>query len=444
MKMDQETQTLAARDGSPLGAAGFVRAQWRKATTSDFGKKVAETYLTQIFLILIGLITTIIITRSLGPTGRGLYATAMAIGAVGVQFGHFGTTASNTYHLGQDPKSLPNLFANSILLTLVVAAFVSIVTALFVTFRPNYLPVQGTLLWLGILYIPLGLNFLLMENLLIGTHRIRAYNQVEVLNRVLILLGFGSVILAHKVSPEVLLAANLAIFLLSNLIAIAMLHPGAQGRPSASLQLFLTTSRVGIRAYVVLLLGFMLLRVDLLMVKYMLGAREAGYYSVASSMADYVLMLPGVVGMVLFPKLAGMKDDLVRYVQCRRATVALGLALLPALLIAAVAARPIVRLLFGVAFEPSARAFLWLIPGIFFMGVETSAVQFLNAKGYPISVLVVWFVSVVGNIAGNLWAIPKFGIEGASLMSSISYTGTFVLIWFVIRRQVKGIPKNAG
>src|SRR5438552_2245317 len=57
---------------------------WR---TSDFVRKVLETYSTQISLMCLGLITTVAVTRVLGPEGRGLYAVAMAIGVLGVQFG---------------------------------------------------------------------------------------------------------------------------------------------------------------------------------------------------------------------------------------------------------------------------------------------------------------------------------------------------------------------
>ena len=59
-------------------------------------------------------------------------------------------------------------------------------------------------------------------------------------------------------------------------------------------------------------------------------------------------------------------------------------------------------------------------------------VQLLNSLSIPNSVIGVWLVSKVANISGNLWAIPRFGIVGASAVSSITFTLTFVLILLTI------------
>jgi len=47
-------------------------------------------------------------------------------------------------------------------------------------------------------------------------------------------------------------------------------------------------------------------------------------------------------------------------------------------------------------------------------------------------VLWVWGMSTLANILANLWAIPRFGIVGASAVSSISYSLTFVLILLLV------------
>ena len=93
------------------------------ARSSDFLHKVIETYATQISLIAIGLVTTVAVARALGPEGRGLYAVATAVGALGVQFGNFGLPASNTYYLSRDRALLPSLVGNSLLVSAVVGGF---------------------------------------------------------------------------------------------------------------------------------------------------------------------------------------------------------------------------------------------------------------------------------------------------------------------------------
>lgn len=69
-----------------------------KAISSDFVRKVAETFATGAFLRAIGLMTSVIVTRALGPEGRGLYGVAVTVGAIGVQFGNMGLAWRGVRH----------------------------------------------------------------------------------------------------------------------------------------------------------------------------------------------------------------------------------------------------------------------------------------------------------------------------------------------------------
>jgi O-antigen/teichoic acid export membrane protein len=187
------------------------------------------------------------------------------------------------------------------------------------------------------------------------------------------------------------------------------------------------------RAYWAALFGFLVLRIDLLMVKYMKGATEAGYYSVAATMTDYLGMLPVVIGTVLFPKVAGLPDLTKRLQLTQKAATLTALMMLPAVLVAALCARPLVGLLFGSAFLPSSDSFVLLLPGIFFLSVEVVLVQFLNSVGFPKSVVVIWIFTCAVNIGLNLWAIPRYGMNGASVVSSLTYCLAFLLVALLTR-----------
>jgi stage V sporulation protein B len=111
--------------------------------------------------------------------------------------------------------------------------------------------------------------------------------------------------------------------------------------------------------------------------------------------------------------------------------------LTPLLIVSALFARPAVRLLFGAAFLPAASAFILLAPGMLFLSIHSVTVQFLNSIGYPRIVVVIWGLCSFLNIAVNLWAIPRFGISGASVVSSVCYFLAFFFVLQVIRQTAR-------
>ncbi len=415
----------------PATSGGMIADVSRAVARSDLARKVGETYATQIVVMALTLVTTTISARLLGPAGRGLYAVAATIGAIGVQFGNVGLHASNTYFVAKDRQLLPTLLGNSLVNSIVIGGGGALLATLVFLFLPQLAPLHGTLLALGLIWVPLGLAYLLMQNLLLGIHDIRAFNKVELAGKALALLLVGTLAAARLPNVVAVFGATMAALVLSLTWAFRRLrHAG--GAPTTSWALFRNNLRVGVRAYLVSVLGYLVLRIDLLMVQYMLGAKESGYYSIASTMADYFVLFPMVVGAIVFPKLSANSDPIQKLRTMKKTTAATAALLMPLAGMAWLFARPFVALMFGAAFLPAAQAFVWLLPGVVLLGVETVAVQYLNSYGYPVSVIAIWFLSVALNIALNFWAIPAYGIVGASAVSSITYVTTSVLVLCVI------------
>jgi O-antigen/teichoic acid export membrane protein len=73
------------------------------------------------------------------------------------------------------------------------------------------------------------------------------------------------------------------------------------------------------------------------------------------------------------------------------------------------------------------------MPGVFFLGVQSIMVQYLNSRGFPLSVVWAWFITSILNIGVNFWAIPRYGIAGASVVSSLCYFLMFILVWLILQ-----------
>ena len=407
---------------------------WQVGKTSDLGRKVAETYVTQLLRAGIGLLISAILARVLGPVGLGLYGVAMAISTLGVQLANSGLHVSNTYYVAKNRGLLPALLGNTLCIGLLGGSALSGGAWIVFLHWPALAPLNDGLLALALALIPVGLAYLLLLNLLLGLQAVRAYNGIELGNRLLSLALLVLLVTLRMVRVESVLMATVTALLISSAVALWCLRGFSPGLPRLSLPLFKDTIGVGFRAYLVCVFSFLVLRIDLLMVKYILGAEQAGYYSVAATIGDYVSMFAVVIALVLFPKLSALSENAERLCMARRAAIGTGVALLPAIIAAAALAKFLVPLLFGSAFLPAASALIWLLPGIFFLGIEVVIVQFLNSLGFPGSVIVLWAVSTVLNIGLNLWAIPRHGIIGASAVSSLSYFLVFSGVWWIIQR----------
>lgn len=403
---------------------------YSRIVSSDFIRKVGETFITRICLIGIGLATSVIVARALGPEGRGLYAVAATIGAIGVQFGNLGLHASNTYYVARDKTILPALIGNTIVVSFVFGGVGILLSWVVLSLWPQLAPVHGLLLILSLIWIPFGLAYMLLQNLLIGIQNIRAYNKIELSTKIFSVVLIGVIAFLKKVTVEEVFLAGLIALFISFLWASFCLLRVFRDLPIPSFELFKENIQYGIKAYFAAFFAFLILRVDLLMVKYILSAKEAGFYSIAVSMADMVFMLPLVIGTILFPKLSAMAGNQEKWAFTRKVAVSVGLVMAVAVSIAAFITKEIVEVLFGTAFIPAVPAFQWLMPGIFMLSITSIFSSYIASQYIPLVLVILYFLIAIINMVLNWFLLPILGIVGASISSSISYL--FILIGILL------------
>jgi O-antigen/teichoic acid export membrane protein len=416
---------------------------WRIAAGTELRRNVLETYGTRVLVLVVTFATAVVIARELGPTGRGLYAVAATLGAIGAQVGNLGLHSSNIYYVAKDRALLPALIGNTLAVVL-VSALVAAFTGMAFVFWPKGSPVHGTLLLLALASVPFGLAYLLTQGLLLGVNEVRAYNNIEWVGKIFALTLICILALVHGATVELFFGATLLSVMASFVWALLRLRRVSTEPPKLSLAVFRQSLGVGVRAYTIAFFGFLLLRIDLLMVKYMLGATEAGYYSISQVLAENTMMFPVVIGLLLFPKLSALREREERLQLANKAVLVTGALMLPAVVIAALAAAPIISIAFGRNFLPAVPPFAWLMPGTYFLGIETVMVQLLNSDGFPPIIAAAWIADTIVNVAVNFWAIPRYGITGASIVSSVCYFLMFLVVSAVVwKRNYKRHPATA-
>jgi O-antigen/teichoic acid export membrane protein len=418
-----------------------VKTWYHQLLASDFFVKVIQTFATRIMLIGLATIMSVLVSRWLGPTNRGIYAIAVLIGALGMQFGNLGLHASNTYFVAQNRNLLPGLMGNSLVIGLGLGSFISCFIWFLLFLRPELSPISGNLLVLTLAVIPLGLIYLLLQNLLLGIHEVRTYNNIELITKISTLLLLFVTFLFNQVSVVMLLWITLATLLVALVLSMVKLLRYADVAPRISLPLFQDGFHYGYKSYLAALFSFLVIRADLFLVNYFLGQEQSGYYSIAITLTDMVYILPIVCGTILFPKLSSMNNMNDKWLYTKKVAIILftlisGLAIFLFLI-----SSWIIRLLFGQAFMPARIAFVWLLPAIVFLSVNTILMNFFGSIGNPKIIIFSPFVALVVNVMLNLVLIPGLGIVGASISSIVAYGLMlgFSIFFIVKNRRSYGI-----
>jgi O-antigen/teichoic acid export membrane protein len=318
------------------------------------------------------------------------------------------------------------MISNSLLVSLVGGGTISLMAMLLFRFHPLWAPVEGPVLDLALLLVPVTLATLLLQHLLLGVQEVKWYNVSDITGKgaFLVLCGLFAVIVRQwRVEFVVIIALVSA--LITFLLAGGRLLATAGHLPPPDLRLLRTQAAYGLKAYFVCLAGYAVLKSDVIMVKYIAGGTAAGYYSLASSMTDFVYMFPVVVGMMLFPVLTSTMNPLQRWYRARVTMVVVTAIMLLIALSAGLIAKPLVAWVYGRDFLPAVPAFLVLCPAIVFYGANTVVSIYFSSCGLPWFSVWIWSLAAALNIGLNLFTIRYWGIVGAAISSLITYSGLF-------------------
>lgn len=405
------------------------------AWASDFARKVVGTLAVRIVVQGLGLASSILIARVLGPDGRGLVAVATTMAAMGVQFANLGLHVSNNYFVSRDPSLLRPQLGNTLVASVGLGGVATFIAGILFYFFPRYSLLQGPVLVLSVAAIPLGLAFLLLQNLLLGMHRVRAYNAVEA----------GNVIVSLTLLALLIVAGNATVWSVYGVsIAAQAMCVGSMiwllarkgNRPTLSIGLMKLNLHYGLKTYAACLFAFSLLKSDQLLVQHYLGSTATGFYSIASSVVDMLLMMPAVFSLLLFPKLSSMHSTEEKWRFTRERTGIVVLAVAIAVAGTATLAEPVISLLYGPQFLPAVPAFRALAIAAIFLAINSILMNFLASIGNPTFVVYVYAAAFVCNFGLNVWLIPWLGIVGASISSVVAYGMVSCMAYLYIRGVV--------
>jgi len=384
------------------------------------------TFISEIGIFVLGFLSLVIITRVLGPEGKGVYSLILLVPSLMLTFGSCGIGAANIYFTGNKKYKVEDVVANSLFLVICLGIILIIAfwALSYFSFFRDFIhadQIPPAYLWLMVLSIPISLLLGFFQNIVRGKEQIINFNIARILENglnflaifiLLFILGRGvfSAVFAYIFS--ILGAAIFTVFLVKKIAKINL---------KVNLNLLKDSLIYGWKTYLASTVSFLSYRIDMfLLVLFSTSMAQIGFYSVAVSVAEKMFLIPGAFSTVLFPKISSASE-----LEANSITPKIIRHTFFLIILASIAAifliRPLIAFVFGEAFLASSFPFFALIPGIIAFSIGGVIAADLSGRGRPEFAIYSSIACVLVNIVLNIILIPKYGITGAAVASSIAY-----------------------
>jgi len=405
-----------------------------------FIKDTLMIFSTQIITIILGIAVAIIIARVLGPEGKGAFALIILVPTLLATLGNLGIGIANIYFGGSKKYRPAELASNSLIAALGLGVTLSVAFLVYYhSFHPSFLRDADPLyLSLAVIILPLSLLTMYFSYILLGQDRIKEFNLIHLLQggASLVLILFLLLALKGGIFGAILAWAGAT--LVATIVSILLVRRATNIRWSFHPLIFRDSLKFGIKGYLGNVIQFLNYRLDMLLVAFFMSVTFVGYYSISVAMAEALWYFPAAVGTVIFARTPGLSAEEANKstpVICRNT---LFITILAALVLFALG-KYIISLFFGSAFLPAVQPLWILLPGVVALSICKVLSNEITGRGRPMINTVAAAVSLAVNIPLNLLLIPKMGIAGAALASTISYTATTIIVLIMFMR----ISKNS-
>lgn len=378
----------------------------------------------RILHIGVGFAVAILLARYLGPERFGILSYAISVTAIFASAGHMGLAGLVVREVVRDPHEVPKILGTTFMLKL---------TGMAIGF--------ALVLGYALVFEEVGSNTFWMLLIVASAIFFQTFDVVEYWFQSQVQAKYPAI----AKSSAVLLAAALKIALIfsgAGLLAFAFAHT-AQFIVAALVLAYLykSTTRSSVidwqanlaKAKQLLSQGWIIylssifavvyMKIDQIMLKWMVGAQEVGVYAVAAQLSEAWYFLPIAVVASFFPKLIQLRDSDNEQFKRRLQQLFdfLFLAAVAVAFVVTLIAEPLISMLFGAEYQSASSVLTIHIWGGVFIFMRALFSRWILIENALMFSLITQGLGALFNIGLNFLLIPRYGAEGAAMATVISY-----------------------
>lgn len=419
-----------------------------RSTTPPFSKngERGPSFSLSILAIVVGQLVSGLVTlgmeviyaRALGPAARGIIGLCMVTIAFGTLVGGLGGEGAIVYWTSRHKHSRSSYLAAVLIWG---AAGCLLACGLWIAgFSILHLPFfAGMSRSVGLIIlasIPVATLFAYAMALAGGHEKFRQRAVCSTGRQVFGMLTFLTLLLLVGPHVEAALWGNFAGLLAGTVATVFLLRReiAATWATSDVARSLKPTLTYALRGQVGNLATFFTYRLDIFIVNYFLSPAEVGFYALGVAISEALWQVPQAAASALFPRTARQTgEDATEFTafvlrQVLWMNMAAGIAI-------ALCGPILVPLVFGRRFEPSVAVIWWILPGTIALSLGKVACADLAGRGKNGYASVFALICFVVTVLLDWKLIPKMGINGAALASTVAYALDAFLVLLALRHE---------
>lgn len=409
-------------------------------------KNLISSVLTQIPVFFLGVLSGVFSTRLLGDEGKGVFSLIQAnmqlfvlIFSIGIQTGvvYFISSKKISEQLVIGMATTVFLINSFLLLALLLVSYILNLNHLF-------LPDGYTqLFYLAFIFIMYLFSFLnsLFSSVFQAHSKFKTINFISIANSIINVVLFSTLFfvsssqLNNPVSRlNIILFITTAVLFINTLMWVYYYNKHINIKPSFNFEFkhqFKTFLSYNSSIYIGMFINFFNYRLDLWIVNHYLPEKDLSYYSLAANINQIILYLSVTIASVLLPNLSGKTEEerVELFIKVSRICfMFFGVIILTAYMLSSF----IIPFMYGNEFENTVIPFQIILPGMLFSCITQLFSIFIVSANRNIFNIIACSFGLVFTLILDLILIPKIGINGASIATSLSYFIIFLLSYIFV------------
>lgn len=403
---------------------------------NSFLKDLLSVGLSKGLMIILGLGSSIITARYIGPEGNGVIATLLVFPSLFMSIGSLGIRQSTTYFLGKGiytEEQIKTAITQIWMLTTVFSLGVSFYLMRYFTETGENL----TLVVLALLPIPFSLFNTYNSGIFLGNNNIKEFNRINWIPSLIAFVGTIVFVVAIKLDVAGAMIASIGG---PFLMAIILLFKNKFIQAFSfkyDWKIIKSMLSLGIVYAISLLVINLNYKVDIILLERLSTPYEIGLYSKGAGITEYLWQIPMLLSTIIFARSAVSKDDRLFSLKVaqllRLSFIIIGIASVALLLLSEL----IIVGMYGEPFRGSITVLNYLLPGVLILTVYKVMNMDLAGKGKPWISMKAMIPALIINIIINFLLIPKYGANGAAISSTISYSIAGILFLYFYSRETQ-------